>query len=362
MIMASIELQQLSKQFGDVSVIRDLSLDIKDGEFIVVVGPSGCGKSTVLRLIAGLESPTKGQIKMNGSPIDHISPKDRDIAMVFQHYALYPHMSVSDNLAFSLKMRKADKKEIKAQVNRVADMLELTDYLNRKPKALSGGQRQRVALGRAIVRNPNVFLMDEPLSNLDAKLRVTMRREILELHQKLGVTTVYVTHDQEEALTMGDRIAVLKDGDLHQFDTPKTLYKYPVNQFVGNFIGQMNFIQATIAGSQLDCGDNTFLPKPSHVNGHDGDWVVIGIRPNEFSGTPTLGQATTVITPVLIEHLGHEQRLHFVWAGQPAVALVHQSVAVTSHHPVTLGINTAQLSYFDAITSKRIPEKVEATV
>lgn len=349
--MAQLELQHVSKHFGDVNVIEDLNLSIKDGEFVVVVGPSGCGKSTVLRLIAGLESLTNGSILMDGQPIDGISPKDRDMAMVFQHYALYPHMTVYDNMAFALKMRKTPKATIDEHVQRAANLLELTPYLKRKPKALSGGQRQRVALGRAIVRNPNVFLMDEPLSNLDAKLRVTMRREILELHQKLGVTTLYVTHDQEEALTMGDRIAVLKDGFLQQFDTPQNLYQSPVNQFVGNFIGQMNFVLTGVEGETLVAeGGTTFTKPPLITSLQQG--VVVGIRPNMFTADPNPDMPKVQANPTLIEHLGHEQRLHFTWGNTPVVALIPSTIHANVGETMPLGIHPERLSYFDPQTTQ----------
>lgn len=358
--MAQLELQHVSKHFGDVKVIEALDLSIKDGEFVVVVGPSGCGKSTVLRLIAGLEAPTQGRILMDGQYIDQVSPKDRDMAMVFQHYALYPHMSVYDNMAFALKMRKMNKAAIDEQVRRAADMLELTDYLKRKPKALSGGQRQRVALGRAIVRNPNVFLMDEPLSNLDAKLRVTMRREIIELHKKLGVTTLYVTHDQEEALTMGDRIAVLKDGYLQQFDTPQNLYQFPKNQFVGNFIGQMNFIPAKVEGNVAILAHDTSFQLPAGISTED-DSVVIGIRPNFFTTDIAENTLTINVEPTLIEHLGHEQRLHFDWGGVACVALISSQALATVGNMLTLGIQTESLSYFSASTGLSLHSYFAAT-
>ncbi len=243
--MASITFDQVGKVYpGGTRAITDVNLDISDGEFLVLVGPSGCGKSTLLRMIAGLEEITEGNLKIGERVVNDVTPKDRDIAMVFQNYALYPHMSVYDNMAFGLKLRKMAKDEIKRRVSEAARVLEITEYLDRKPKALSGGQRQRVAMGRAIVREPSAFLMDEPLSNLDAKLRVQMRSEIGMLQQRLGTTTVYVTHDQVEAMTMGDRVAVIRKGRLQQVDTPRNLYDNPDNLFVAGFIGSpsMNFV------------------------------------------------------------------------------------------------------------------------
>ena len=247
--MANISFQNVKKSYDNqTAVIPNLNLEINDREFVVLVGPSGCGKSTTLRMIAGLEEVTEGDLYIGNVRVNDIEPKNRDIAMVFQNYALYPHMSVYKNMAFGLELRKVDKKVVDEKVRWAADVLNLTEYLNRKPKALSGGQRQRVALGRAMVRDPAVFLLDEPLSNLDAKLRTQMRTEITQLHKKLGTTFVYVTHDQTEAMTMGDRIAVMKDGVLQQFDTPQKLYSSPCNLFVAGFIGspQMNFVQAVV--------------------------------------------------------------------------------------------------------------------
>jgi multiple sugar transport system ATP-binding protein len=247
--MASIKYEHVWKRFGDFSALKDLNIDIADQEFLVLVGPSGCGKTTALRCLAGLEEITDGNIYIGDRVVNDVPPKDRDIAMVFQSYALYPHMSVYDNMAFGLKLRKTPKNEIDRRVKEAAEMLKIGHLLDRKPKALSGGQRQRVALGRAIVRNPAVFLMDEPLSNLDAKLRVDTRAEISKLHQRLKTTFIYVTHDQTEALTMGTRIAVMKDGVLQQLDTPQTLYDHPANMFVAGFIGSpsMNFFEGTLA-------------------------------------------------------------------------------------------------------------------
>ncbi len=258
--MATVTFDHVTKKYGDVLAVDDLNLEIQDGEFMVLVGPSGCGKTTSLRMIAGLEEITAGELRIGDRVVNDVAPKDRDIAMVFQSYALYPHMTVRDNLAFGLKLRKVPKPDIERRVKEAADILDIGRYLERKPKELSGGQRQRVALGRAIVREPAVFLMDEPLSNLDAKLRVQTRAELARLHQRLKTTTVYVTHDQVEAMTMGSRIAVMSEGLLNQVGTPQELYDHPVNRFVAGFIGSpsMNFLDVTVAGS----GDSTTLQAP----------------------------------------------------------------------------------------------------
>src|SRR5438093_10284258 len=255
--MANVTFDRVTKKFGDVAAVNDLNLDIADGEFLVLVGPSGCGKSTALRMIAGLEEITSGMLKIGDRVVNDLAPKDRDVAMVFQSYALYPHMSVRDNLAFGLKLRKVPRAEIERRVNETGKLLELSPLLDRKPKQLSGGQRQRVALGRAIVREPKVFLMDEPLSNLDAKLRVQTRAEILRLHRRLGATMIYVTHDQVEAMTMGDRIAVMRDGLLQQAGTPQDLYSSPANLFVAGFIGSpaMNLAAAKTSDAGVIFGD-----------------------------------------------------------------------------------------------------------
>ncbi len=287
--MAKIKLNEIYKIYGgDVTAVENFNLDIEDKEFIVFVGPSGCGKSTTLRMIAGLEDISNGDLVINGKRMNDIPPKDRDIAMVFQNYALYPHMSVYDNMAFGLKLRKFSKKEIKERVDNAADILGLKDYLNRKPKALSGGQRQRVALGRAIVRDPQVFLMDEPLSNLDAKLRVQMRAEIIKLHQRLQSTTIYVTHDQTEAMTMASRIVIMKDGVIQQVGTPKEVYEKPINVFVGGFIGSpaMNFIEGTLKNNKF-VTENTEITIPEgklkqlKQESLPHNKLILGIRPED---------------------------------------------------------------------------------
>lgn len=292
--MATVIFKNVSKVYsGNVKTVKDLNLEIKDKEFMILVGPSGCGKSTSLRMIAGLEEITEGDLFIDNQRVNDLPPKDRDIAMVFQNYALYPHMTVYDNMAFGLKLRKFPKDEIDKRVKNAAEILGLSIYLDRKPKALSGGQRQRVAVGRAIVRQPKVFLFDEPLSNLDAKLRVQMRSELSKLHHKLKTTMVYVTHDQIEAMTMGDRIAVMKDGEIHQVDTPLNLYNYPINKFVAGFIGSpaMNFLNCKVieigGDFYLDEGSGKIKVLPQTKNllkdkGFLGKDIVLGIRPENI--------------------------------------------------------------------------------
>ena len=299
--MAEVILKNVTKVYeGGQVAAKDINIEVKDKEFVVLVGPSGCGKSTTLRMIAGLEEITEGELFIDGKKVNDVSPKDRDIAMVFQNYALYPHMSVYENMAFGLKLRKFDKEEIKERVNEAAMILGLEDYLDRKPKALSGGQRQRVAVGRAIVRKPKVFLFDEPLSNLDAKLRVQMRTEISKLHQSLGATMIYVTHDQTEAMTMGDRIVIMKDGVVNQIDTPLKLYNKPANRFVAGFIGSpaMNFIKGKIEnGSTVifkSSGGDLKLDLPADISENLRKFVNkevwMGIRPEDIYDVASSGK------------------------------------------------------------------------
>ena len=326
--MATVTLDKVNKVYPNgFQAIHELSLDIVDGEFLVLVGPSGCGKSTALRMIAGLEEISGGELRIGNRVVNDVEPKDRDIAMVFQNYALYPHMTVAENIGFALKLAKVPKAEIAERVTRAAEILELTNYLDRKPGQLSGGQRQRVAMGRAIVREPAAFLMDEPLSNLDAKLRVQMRAEIAALQRSLGVTTFYVTHDQVEAMTMGDRVAVIKDGVLQQVDTPQRLYDFPVNVFVGAFIGSpsMNLFDgvlsisgdsATVAlgAQQLTVGREVLDARPA-LRAYDGKRVVVGIRPEDFEDAAEashIPENQRLSVPVkLIEALGSELMVHF---------------------------------------------------
>jgi multiple sugar transport system ATP-binding protein len=326
--MATVQLDNINKVYENgFHAIHDLSLDIRDSEFLVLVGPSGCGKSTALRMVAGLETISDGELRIGDRLVNDVEPKDRDIAMVFQNYALYPHMSVYDNIGFALKLAKVPKEEIDDRVRKAAEILELTSNLDRKPGQLSGGQRQRVAMGRAIVRQPAAFLMDEPLSNLDAKLRVQMRAEIAALQRDLGVTTLYVTHDQIEAMTMGDRVAVLKDGYLQQVDTPQNLYDRPTNVFVAAFIGSpsMNLYESTLTlagdGGTLTVGSQTLAVDPATLvarpalKNYDGRKVVLGIRPEDFEDA-AMSQGSSdgrsLTAPVtLLEALGSEIMVHF---------------------------------------------------
>ncbi len=326
--MAKIELDGIWKRYADgTEAVKNLSLTIDDGEFVILVGPSGCGKSTALRMVAGLETISEGKLLIGDKVVNDLSPGERDIAMVFQSYALYPHMSVADNMAFSLKMAKISKSEIEERVKNAAEMLGLTEYLHRKPKALSGGQRQRVAMGRAIVRSPQAFLMDEPLSNLDAKLRVAMRAEIAALQTRLGVTTLYVTHDQIEAMTMGDRVAVLKAGELQQVASPQELYERPDNLFVAGFIGspsmnlgrgrvekdESGFMVTLDENAKLRLADGALDQYPG-VRNYAGKDVVVGMRPEHFSrasdSTPA-DQKLVQQPAALVELLGSEVLLHF---------------------------------------------------
>ncbi|NUR78736.1 MAG: sn-glycerol-3-phosphate ABC transporter ATP-binding protein UgpC [Thermoleophilia bacterium] len=333
--MAQVAFERVSKIYPDgTRAVNDINLDIRDGEFMVLVGPSGCGKTTALRMVAGLEDISEGVLKIGERVVNHVPSRDRDIAMVFQSYALYPHLSVYENIAFGLRLKKMSKEEIDQRVQRAADLLGLREYLKRKPRALSGGQRQRVAMGRAIVRQPAAFLMDEPLSNLDAKLRVQMRAEIAKLQSDLGVTTVYVTHDQVEAMTMGDRVAVMRKGELQQVDDPQTLYDRPVNLFVGGFIGSpsMNMLEttiessngdlaATIGNQKISLGPETLQNHPG-LKAYEGKQVVIGIRPEDLedaaleTGAPADRQLRGRLE--LREALGSEIMAHFAIKGTHA--------------------------------------------
>jgi multiple sugar transport system ATP-binding protein len=366
--MASIKFDHVWKRFGEVSVLKDLDIDINDQEFLVLVGPSGCGKTTALRCLAGLEEITDGNIYIGDRVVNDVPPKDRDIAMVFQSYALYPHMSVYDNMAFGLKLRKTPKTEIDKRVKEAAEMLSIGHLLDRKPKALSGGQRQRVALGRAIVRNPAVFLMDEPLSNLDAKLRVQTRSEISKLHQRLKTTFIYVTHDQTEALTMGTRIAVMKDGILQQLDTPQTLYDHPANMFVAGFIGSpaMNFFEA-----KLDRGNGTpvvdlgvfQLPVPSqkieYLASHVGKQIYFGIRPEDIHdahfvprGVDEAARITANVT--VTEPLGSEVFAFVERGGKEMVGRLDPRTNARVGQPLDVVIDMGKMHAFDRETEKAL--------
>ena len=331
--MAKLKFEDVTKRYPDGTVaVRDLNLEMEDGEFLVLVGPSGCGKSTALRMVAGLEDISDGKMIIGDKVVNDLTPKERDIAMVFQSYALYPHMTVADNMGFALKLAKVDKDEIDKRVKEAADILDLTEYLHRKPKALSGGQRQRVAMGRAIVRSPQAFLMDEPLSNLDAKLRVQMRAEIAQLQNELGVTTLYVTHDQVEAMTMGDRVAVLKRGELQQADPPQVLYDHPDNLFVAGFIGSpaMNIAEGSVTregdGHQVKVGEHTLsvpdkaLEKYERVGEYTDRKVAVGLRPEHFIRGGDIGEGQRMKVKVdLVEALGADLLVHFSTSASPVL-------------------------------------------
>jgi len=363
--MVNIELNQIHKKYDNAEnySVTDFNLHIEDREFIVFVGPSGCGKSTTLRMIAGLEDITEGELKIGETVMNDVAPKDRDIAMVFQNYALYPHMTVFDNMAFGLKLRKYKKEDIKQRVDNAADILGLTEYLDRKPAALSGGQRQRVALGRAIVRDAKVFLMDEPLSNLDAKLRVAMRAEIAKLHRRLNTTTIYVTHDQTEAMTMASRIVVMKGGFVQQIGTPKEIYNNPDNMFVASFVGApaTNFMRAKIVEDHFELeGKKYRLPDKFHeaLKAYDGKNVVIGVRPeNLLLESDVENPLTTVPLDLHVEVselLGHESILHGMHGTQPLIAKIQKADVVKNHEDITLYLDLEKSYFFDEESEKRI--------
>ena len=376
--MAEIVLDEVTKVFsGGVTAVDDVSLRIDDGEFLVLVGPSGCGKSTLLRMIAGLEEATSGHIVVGGRDVTDLAPKDRDIAMVFQSYALYPHMSVRQNLGYGLKVRKTPKAEIAERVERVARMLRLDELLDRRPAALSGGQRQRVAMGRAVVREPKAFLMDEPLSNLDAKLRVSMRAQLSSLHARLGATTIYVTHDQVEAMTLGQRVAVLRDGRVQQVDTPQALYREPENLFVAAFIGSpaMNLVEATLTERTVEFGGYRIpLEAPPPAQGR----VVLGIRPEAFEDAAHADPAlpTVDVDVAVLEELGADTHVIFgvdaprveteelrqsaeedallIEAGAVFNARVDTASAARPGAPLRLAVDPSRFYFFDPDTGARL--------
>ncbi|MEN3376136.1 MAG: multiple sugar transport system ATP-binding protein [Hyphomicrobiales bacterium] len=353
--MASVGIRDVRKAYGATQVIHGVDITINDGEFVVLVGPSGCGKSTLLRMIAGLENITGGEIRIGERVVNNVPPKERDIAMVFQNYALYPHMTVAANMGFSLKLRGADKSEIDGRVHRAAEILGLMPLLERFPRQLSGGQRQRVAMGRAIVRDPQVFLFDEPLSNLDAKLRVAMRTEIKELHQRLKTTTVYVTHDQIEAMTMADKIVVMHDGIVEQIGTPLDLYDKPENQFVAGFIGSpaMNFLKGNVKlnGTAGFVGPNGVkLPLAGAPSGSDGRPAVYGIRPEHF----TLSDDGADAEIVVVEPTGSETQVFAKIGGEDVVAVFRERHKFEPGDKVRLKPDPALVHLFDEATGKRL--------
>ena len=390
--MGAININSVGKIYPNgTRALENVNIEINDGEFVVLVGPSGCGKTTLLRMVAGLEDITEGEISIADKVVNEIAPKDRDIAMVFQNYALYPHMSVYDNMAFSLKLRKLPKDEIDQKVKDAAKTLEIDELLERKPKALSGGQRQRVAMGRAIVRNPQAFLMDEPLSNLDAKLRVQMRAELGQLHSQLETTTLYVTHDQVEAMTMGDRVAVIRKGVLQQINTPREIYLYPKNIFVAGFIGSpsMNFVYATVNSSSkgivLKFGEDEILSKdaPESLNEYEGQQIVLGIRPEAFEDSVYANKEEFSeeinIEVSLLEQLGSDTYIHFYKDINPVqteaieeiladegedisvlgtetkfIARINPNATIKEGQSVNLAIDPTKLHYFNPETGLSI--------
>jgi multiple sugar transport system ATP-binding protein len=370
--MASLDIENVKKQFGKVEVLKDISLDIAHGEFLVLVGPSGCGKSTLLNLIAGLETITSGAIKIGDRNVTNIAPKDRDIAMVFQSYALYPSMNVKANISFGLETRKVPRVEIEKQVSKVASMLQIEDLLDRKPAQLSGGQRQRVAMGRALARDPAIFLFDEPLSNLDAKLRVEMRTEIKLLHQKVGTTIVYVTHDQIEAMTLADRIAIMKDGIIEQFGTPKEIYENPASMFVAGFIGSpsMNFIPCEIIEHEgekkisitTQNDEKCFIPVQGMCSSHEtsiGKKVIFGIRPEQICAFSSTEKGNTDIHKLkcdaqIIEPTGPDTLVFTQINNQKITCRIHPDKAVLPGESMDFGFDISKAVIFDPDTEKRI--------
>ena len=364
--MANVSLKNINKIYPNgVQAVFDFNLEIEDKDFIVLVGPSGCGKSTTLRMVAGLEEISSGELLIDGELMNDVPSKNRSIAMVFQSYALYPHMTVFNNMAFGLKLRKIPKDEIKRRIEEVANTLGLTAFLDRKPKALSGGQRQRVALGRAIVRDAKVFLFDEPLSNLDAKLRVQMRTEIARIHKNIGATSLYVTHDQIEAMTMASRIVVMKDGHIQQIGTPKEIYSSPANVFVGSFIGtpSMNFLPGTITeeGNFVSSQKAITLPlnkehtKAVKEQGLYGKEVLLGIRPEDIVYEPTKEKPTTIEVNVeLLEMLGHEANLHFKVEDTALISIVNSRAPIEEGTKVKLTFDMEHCHLFDAETQLRL--------
>jgi multiple sugar transport system ATP-binding protein len=373
--MASIEFDRVSKVFPDGTVaVNDISLTIEDGEFVILVGPSGCGKTTALRMVAGLEEVTTGELRIGGERVNELEPPDRDIAMVFQNYALYPHMSVRENIGYPLRMQRVKRAEKQVRVQEVAALLGIEDLLGRKPRELSGGQRQRVAMGRAIIRHPQAFLMDEPLSNLDAKLRVQMRAELVKLHRRLGVTTLYVTHDQTEAMTLGQRVAVLNDGVIQQVDTPQRLYSHPANTFVASFIGSpaMNFLHGKTTNGAVEIGELK-LAAPEAYRGKLPDKtadVLVGLRPEAFRDAGGARSQTIAADIEVTEQLGHETYAYFRIPGIEAVEIGERAVELagalaarldprTPAEPgkrIFFSIDTHTLHLFDPATGRSLAQ------
>ena len=350
--MGAVHIDDVRKNYGSLEVLHGVTIDIADGEFVILVGPSGCGKSTLLRMIAGLEDITSGEISIAGNVVNTLAPKDRDIAMVFQSYALYPHMTVEQNMAFSLKLQRVPREEAKKRVASAAGILGLEPYLERYPRHLSGGQRQRVAMGRAIVRNPAVFLFDEPLSNLDAKLRVQMRHEIKQNHQRLKTTTVYVTHDQIEAMTMADRIVVMHDGVIEQIGTPLELYDHPANLFVAGFIGSpaMNMLGGNIDGNAFVAADGARIDLGTVPANSDGRRVTLGVRPEHFHLDPN-GLPAEILT---VEPTGSETQVVARFAGQDIIGAFRERIVARPGESLTIRPESSAIHLFDAESGKRI--------
>ena len=375
--MGAIDIKSAGKIYPNgTRALEDVSITINDGEFVVLVGPSGCGKTTLLRMVAGLEDITEGEIAIGDKTVNEVAPKDRDIAMVFQNYALYPHMSVYDNMAFSLKLRKLPKDEIEQKVKDAAKTLEISELLERKPKALSGGQRQRVAMGRAIVRNPQAFLMDEPLSNLDAKLRVQMRAELGQLHTQLQTTTLYVTHDQVEAMTMGDRVAVIRKGELQQIDTPREIYSNPKNIFVAGFIGSpsMNFVYAKIKSKddvlELTFGDNQITykdEKKEKLKSFENKEIILGIRPEAFEDGYFANEVdyseSIKVKVSLLEQLGSDSYVHFYKDIKPVQTEAIEEILADEGEDITvLGDNTKFIARINPNSTVAEGEEIELRI
>ena len=358
--MSGVNLTNIVKAYGSVQVVHGIDLDVAEKEFVVLVGPSGCGKSTTLRMIAGLEEITAGDLMIDARRMNRVAPKDRDVAMVFQNYALYPHLNVADNMAFGLRIRKMPKDQIKTTIDDVAEVLGLTEYLERRPADLSGGQRQRVAMGRAIVRHPKVFLFDEPLSNLDAKLRTQMRAEIKRLHNRLGVTSIYVTHDQVEAMTLADRIVVMNDGVIEQVGTPMELFNNPVNTFVAGFLGSppMNQIKGVLTESGVNIGDAE-IKLTGAMNAEAGRQVVVGIRPEHVTLTATEESSVLPITLDLVEPLGSEALLHAHFGAEDLVFKADTNGDIDHLSSVTeVHVPSSLVKLFDAETGQALDFEV----
>jgi multiple sugar transport system ATP-binding protein len=366
--MATLEVSNLTKNFGATNVLRQINLSVNDGEFVVLLGPSGCGKSTLLNIIAGLETVDEGEVRIDDHAVNQVEPKDRNIAMVFQSYALYPAMNVRDNITFGLKQRKTSREQIERSVDRFSKMLQVDQLLDRKPAQLSGGQRQRVAMGRALVREPHIFLFDEPLSNLDAKLRVEMRWEIKKLHASLGTTMIYVTHDQVEAMSLATRIAVMNEGIIQQIDTPLEIYDRPNSVFVADFVGSpsINLVAGSIAGSN---GAWSFAPENSNSalrvpidnytfadSPHDGQEILFGIRPEHISLRQYEDEdhVRVELTPTLIELTGHDQNATFDFFGNEIVGRMPKNAKLEVGKPVTLYLDATEISLFDRASGDRV--------